>query len=250
MIDDYQRNRSAWDASADAYQAEHHEQLARYPDAWGIWWLPESDLQLIGEVAGCDVLELGCGGAQWSIALARSGARATGLDNSARQLSYARTAVDAAGVDVTLVHGHAEQTPFDAASFDVVFCDHGAMSFADPALTIPEVARILRPGGILAFSTAHPIHAMVWDDAADGPSRSLQRPYFTLGRFEDPSDGSVNHYVSIATLVGLLIANGFAIEKLLEPQPPAERTTSYSSFAPLAWARDFPAELMIRARLR
>jgi SAM-dependent methyltransferase len=249
MIEDFELNRAAWDASSDEYQRLHHEQLAAHPTAWGVWSLPESELQMLGDVAGRDVLEYGCGGAQWSIALARSGARCTGLDNSARQLAHARAAVDAAGVDVRLVHASAERTRFAAASFDVVFCDHGAMSFADPATTIPEVARILRSGGILAFSTAHPIHAMAWDDATGGPSRTMQRPYFTLGRFEDPLDGSVNHYVSIETLVTLLLANGFAIEKLLEPRPPADRTTSYSSFAPLDWARDFPAELMIRARL-
>jgi len=249
MSDDHVLNRVAWDASSDDYQRQHGAQLARYPDAWGVFWLPESDIDLLGDVADRDVLELGCGGAQWSIALARRGARCTGLDNSARQLAHAKAAIAAAGVDVALVHASAERTPFAAASFDVVFCDHGAMSFADPALTIPEAARILRRGGILAFSTAHPIHAMAWDDATAGPSRTMQRPYFTLGRFEDPLDGSVNHYVPIATLVSLLLANGFAIEKLLEPQPPADRTTSYSSFAPLEWARDFPAELMIRARL-
>ena len=35
--------------------------------------------------------------------------------------------------------------PFAGASFDVVFCDHGAMTFADPDYSVPEVARVLRP---------------------------------------------------------------------------------------------------------
>ena len=156
---DSERNRRAWDAESDDYQAQHGAQLAAHPKAWGIWSLPESDLDLIGAVRGRDVLEYGCGGAQWSIALARDGARVTGLDNSARQLEHARAAVAGAGVDVNLVHATGEHTPFDDAAFDIVFCDHGAMSFAAPEATIPEVARILRSGGTFAFSVAHPLHA-------------------------------------------------------------------------------------------
>jgi len=248
MPDDLLLNRAAWDATSDAYQAQHGAQLARHPEAWGVWSLPESDLNLIGDVAGRDVLEFGCGAAQWSIALARRGARCTGLDNSERQLAHARAAIDAAGVEVTLVHGAGERTPFAGASFDVVFCDHGAMSFADPARTIPEVARVLRSGGVFAFSLAHPMHGMTWDDTADAPSRTLQRPYFDLGRLEDPADGGVSWYRPVSVYVSLLIAHGFAIEKLLEPQPAADATTTYEGFAPLAWARAYPAELMIRAR--
>ena len=47
-----------------------------------MWQLPESELQILGDVAGKDVLEYGCGAAQWSILLAQAGARPVGLDNS------------------------------------------------------------------------------------------------------------------------------------------------------------------------
>jgi SAM-dependent methyltransferase len=246
--EDFERNRRAWDAQSDDYQARHRAQLEREPKAWGIWSFPESELQLLGDVAGLDVLEYGCGAAQWSIALAKAGARVTGLDNSERQLEHAQTSIDAAGVDVTLVHAPAERTPFADGSFDVVFCDHGAMSFASPDKTIPEVARVLRPGGILAFSVEHPLHATVWDDALDGPGRTLQRSYFELDRADDPVDGSVNFNRSISGYLALLAANGFVLERLLEPQPSLEATTTYQQFAAPEWARDFPAELLIRAR--
>jgi ubiquinone/menaquinone biosynthesis C-methylase UbiE len=47
---------------------------------WGTWHQPESELQVLGEVAGRDLLELGCGSAQWSIALARADARPVVFD--------------------------------------------------------------------------------------------------------------------------------------------------------------------------
>ncbi len=248
MAEDFMLNREAWDATSDEYQAQHHEQLEQYPQAWGIWSLPESELQLLGDVDQRDVLEYGCGGAQWTIALARRGARSTGLDNSSRQLTHAQAAIDKDSVSVKLVHGYAEHTPFADSSFDIVFCDHGAMSFADPEKTVPEVSRILRRGGIFAFSVEHPIHAITWADSSNAPSRTLHRSYFTLGRQEDITDRSVMYGRPISAYIELLITNGFNIEKLLEPRPPEGATTTYEKFASPEWAKEFPAELMVRAR--
>ena len=79
---DAQRNRASWDAASDEYQERHREFIGRGEPRWGMWQLPESELRILGDVAGKDVLEYGCGAAQWSILLARAGARPVGLDNS------------------------------------------------------------------------------------------------------------------------------------------------------------------------
>jgi SAM-dependent methyltransferase len=106
------RNRAAWNADADAYQARHDQQLAGGGGkAWGTWNLPESELHVLGEIAGRDILELGCGAAQGSIQLARAGARAIGLDLSEGQLSHARRLLAQAGVHVPLVQASAEAVP-------------------------------------------------------------------------------------------------------------------------------------------
>ncbi len=116
-----EHNRAAWDQLSDSYQERHHDFIGRPEPRWGLWQLPESDLQILGDVAGKDVLELGCGAAQWALLLEQQGARVVGLDNSARQLEHAR----AAGATFPLVHAAAEDVPLPDASFDVVFCDHG-----------------------------------------------------------------------------------------------------------------------------
>jgi ubiquinone/menaquinone biosynthesis C-methylase UbiE len=72
------------------------------------------------------------------------------LDLSARQLEHARELTREAGVEFPLVCASAERTLADA-SFDIVFCDYGAMTFADPYRTVPEAFRVLRSGGLLAF---------------------------------------------------------------------------------------------------
>ena len=116
-MSDFEANRAAWDSWSEEYQATK-DVRGGY---WGVWSIPEAELDVLGDVAGKDVLELGCGAAQWSIELAREGARVVGLDNSERQLAHARSLMDAARVDFPLVHSPAEQLPFESESFDVVF---------------------------------------------------------------------------------------------------------------------------------
>ena len=88
---DSARNRAAWDRISEEYQAQHREFIGQAEPRWGMWQLPESELRVLGDVAWLDVLELGCGAAQWSILLARAGARPEGLDNSPKQLEHARS---------------------------------------------------------------------------------------------------------------------------------------------------------------
>ena len=236
-------NRAFWDADADDYQDAHGEGLAAAPRAWGAWRIPEADLDVLGDVRGRDVLEYGCGAAQWSVALAADGARVVGLDQSARQLRHAH------GSEVALVQASGEATPFAAGSFDVVFCDHGAMSFCDPTVTVPEVARVLRSGGLLAFCHATPLLYLTWDAGAEYQSDRLHRSYDELGRM-DFGDGTIDFQVPPGDWVRLFRRHGFVVEDLIELRPPAGATTTYTDFVPSEWARRWPAEQIWKVRKR
>lgn len=241
-------NRRTWDALSREYQSKHGPQLAASGGAaWGVWQLPESELQILGEVRDKDVLELGCGAAQWSIALHGAGARVTGLDNSSVQLEHARALMARAGADFPLVHGSAEAMPFAEDSFDVVFCDHGAMGFADPQRTVPESARLLRPGGLLAFSMGTPILDLAWSFSADHPGDRLVQDYWDLRVFEEPGE-PVEFQLPYGAWIALFRENGFAVEDLIELRPPADATSSYRDAQDLAWARRWPMEHIWRVR--
>ena len=68
---DAAHNRATWDRRSDEYQERNAEFIGRKDEPrWGMWQLPDSELGILGDVAGKDVLELGCGAAQWSILLA------------------------------------------------------------------------------------------------------------------------------------------------------------------------------------
>ena len=240
------RNRLHWDERSDEYQAAHAGQLGRNPLAWGVWSIPEDELHVLGDVRGKDVLELGCGAAQWSIALTLRGARCVGLDNSERQLQHARENQRIADVTFPLVHASAESVPFPDATFDIVFCDHGAMTYADPLRTVPEAARLLRSGGLLAFSAETPLHFICWDEDADSLGTTLNENYFERRKADDGS--SVCFSLPYGDWIALFRQSGFLIESLVELRPPPNATTSYKDYVTFEWANTWPAEQIWRVR--
>ena len=102
------------------------------------------------------VLDLGSGaGADVLISARRvaPGGRAIGLDMTAEMLDLARANAAAAGVDnVEFLHGYLEDIPLPDASVDVVISNCVINLAADKFVVLAEVARVLRPGGRLAFS--------------------------------------------------------------------------------------------------
>jgi SAM-dependent methyltransferase len=196
-------------------------------------------------VTGKDVLEFGCGAAQWSIALVGLGARTVGLDLSPRQLEHAHQAMAEAGVDFPLIEASAEAVPLKGATFDIAFCDHGAFNFADPRRLVPEAARLLRPGGLLVFSMPTPILDIFWNTEREEIDELPRNDYFELRRFED--DEGVNFQLPYGEWIRLFRANGMEVEDLIELRPDPGATTSYG-LAPLEWARRLPAEHIWKAR--
>src|SRR5207249_2623048 len=93
----------------------------------------------------------GCGTAYGAARLARAGARVVGVDPTPAQLETARRMQRATGIEFPLVQAGAEDVPLPDASFDLAFSEYGASIWCDPELWIPEAARLLRPGGRLAF---------------------------------------------------------------------------------------------------
>jgi SAM-dependent methyltransferase len=245
VSDHVRHNRAFWDSDADDYQAAHGHALGAAPKAWGAFRVPESELRILGDLAGSTVLELGCGGAQWSIALARDGVDVVGLDLSRAQLRHARAAQPA----LPLVLADGERLPFAAASFDVVFCDHGALSFCEPDVIVAECARIISADGILAFCCTHPLLYLTWSEEQQRQTRALQIDYAELGRME-PSEGTIDWALPPSDWVRVLRTNGFDIEDLIELRAPAHAKTTYEEFAPPKWARRWPAEWIWRARRR
>ena len=234
------RNRRFWDKAAEAYQDKHGRRLADTAAAWGVWRVPEERVRAIGDVSGRDALELGCGAAQWTVELANRGAHVTGVDLSAAQLDLARKHLADKDVEAALVQGSVEELPFGDASFDLVMCDHGALSFADPHAAIPEVSRVLRPGGRLAFSIHSPLLFICWNPKTERVDRRLHFDYFDMRSEADES--SIQFQLPYGEWIELFHASGMELERLVHLRPADDATTTYDDYAPHEWARRWPAE--------
>jgi SAM-dependent methyltransferase len=245
------RNRAYWDSMAHEWVDPGRAAWSSQEPYWGIWRIPESEVHLLPDVDGLDVIELGCGTGYVSAWLARRGARPVGIDNSPRQLETARAFQQEFGLDFPLMLGNAEAVPLPAASFDLTISEYGAAIWADPYRWIPEAARLLRPDGRLVFVTDGTLLDLTLPDlAANGPATELlQRPYFGMHRFEWVDSDGVEFHLGYGDWIRLLRANGFEIEDLIEFRPPENATAmERMDYVSLEWARKWPSEQAWKAR--
>ena len=99
------------------------------------------------------ILDVATGTAGVAIALAaHTGGEVTGVDLTESMLARGRARVSAAGLAhrVRLQAARAEDLPFPDASFDAVSFTYLLRYVRDPAATLRELTRVLRPGGVLA----------------------------------------------------------------------------------------------------
>lgn len=233
-------NRHWWDGDADAYHAEHGDFLGDADFVWCPENLREEDAHLLGDVDGRHVLEVGCGAAMCSRWLATHGARVIAFDLSSGMLRHARAGAERTGVHVPLVQADAQYLPFRSASFDIAFTAFGAVAFvADSARVMREVARVLRPGGRWVFATTHPIRWAFPDDPGPG-GLIASIPYFDRSAYAEYADDGtptyVEHHRTLGDRVREIVAAGFRLIDLIEPEWPAGHTREWGQWSPLRGA--------------
>jgi SAM-dependent methyltransferase len=245
------RNRAMWSEYAAEWVEPAERNWAATEFTWGIWDVPESELGVLPEVGGRDVVELGCGTAYISAWLARMGARPVGVDLTPAQLATARELQSRHRLEFQLVEASAEDVPLPAGSFDLAVSEYGASIWADPYRWIPEASRLLRPGGELVFLVNGTLSVLGWSDEDVPPTDELRRPYFGIHRFEWPDDGSVEFHLGYGEWIRLLRASGFDILDLVEVRAPVGAEPTRFPGLPLPdWARRWPSEEIWRARKR
>jgi SAM-dependent methyltransferase len=215
--------------------------------SYGVFGVPESSVKVLGDVAGLDVLDLGCGTAYVSAWLIRQGARPVGVDPTPAQLATAREMQKEFGLEFPLVEAVGESVPLPDASFDLVISEYGASIWADPERWIPEAARLLRPRGRLVFLRNSTISMLCM--ALDGETEVLQRPQRELRKIRWSDTGETNFHAPPGELIDILGAAGLAVERLVELYAPDDAAThEYYKYVSAEWARKWPAEEIWVAR--
>ncbi len=106
--------------------------------------------------SGAKVLDVACGTGNVAIPLARQGAVVTGVDIAPNLLVQARERAAAENLTAKFDEGDAEALPYADASFEIVVTMFGAMFAPRPDVVASELARVLKPGGLLAMANWNP----------------------------------------------------------------------------------------------
>ena len=131
-------------------------------------------LQVLGDLGGRRVLDAGCGGGLVAKGLAEAGAAVVGLDRSYGSLQVARRAIpNGAPGRFEAVSGRLERLPFADGAFDVVVAADVLEHVPDLPAAVREIARVLAPGGSLAFDTINRTF-WAWFTALWGAERVLR----------------------------------------------------------------------------
>ena len=123
---------------------------------------PFSGLIDLESVRGKDVLEIGCGTGVHARILAAAGARLTAIDLTPTAVELTRRRLDLAGLDATVLEADAEALDFPDASFDFVWSWGVIHHSRSTERVVEEIARVLRPGGRLAFMVYHRTSMTYW----------------------------------------------------------------------------------------
>ena len=205
-----------WIRSADAWIADQGTE--------GDWSRRAILDQALGEILpdlqGRTVLDLGCGEGRYSRVLRDKGAVVTGVDPVPQFIEHARS-LDAAS---TYVKGRAEDLPFDNCSFDIVLSYLSIVDIADLQPAADEIARVIRDQGQLVIVNISNVASTTpsWVKDKDG-----NKAYRTVDRYMEHFAMDLewrdikirNYHRPLSYILGLFLDQGFVLTRFVEPLP-------------------------------
>lgn len=194
--------------------------------------------ELIGNVAGARVLDLGCGSGQYSVWFAERGAQVVGLDLSQTMIALAGDKARQRNVEPDFrVADIREPLPTGEAEFDLVFTGTAMHYVDDIGAVMKQVARAMKPGARFIASVLHPMSTAMFpsveSEDVEGPNpwegwyfgspiRSLETPWVGFGEISSEGRRIFCHHHTVSDYFNALTAAGLAITRLVEPAPPQE----------------------------
>ncbi|MEU1051763.1 class I SAM-dependent methyltransferase [Streptomyces sp. NPDC005876] len=226
-------NQANWDARTPVHVASRFYGLDEDLDPER--WFAAYEWEDLGDLSGRDVLHLQCHLGTETLALARRGARAVGLDFSAASVAAARDLAAKSGLDVTYVQADVYDAvaALEGRRFDVVYTGKGALCYLpDLDRWADVVARLLRPGGRSYVVEFHPLlNALGLTPGPDeGPELLLRNDYLggsgpvhrdaTYTYTDGPAvEGATDSYEwthGIAEVANALTGAGMSVRQLRE----------------------------------
>jgi 2-polyprenyl-6-hydroxyphenyl methylase/3-demethylubiquinone-9 3-methyltransferase len=145
-----------------------HVEVSKFDGMAARWWDPDGEFRPLhdlnpvrlrfilqhADIIGKQVLDIGCGGGILSEAMARAGAKVTGIDAASKALTVARLHAMESGIEVDYLDTTAEEHALEhAGQYDVVTCLELLEHVPEPSSLVSAAASLVKPGGMVFFST-------------------------------------------------------------------------------------------------
>ena len=197
-------------------------------------------LEFAGDIKGKRVLDVGCGEGSNTRVFAKLGARVTGVDVSTNMIRLAQEKENnhSLGIDYR-VASWTDLSLFKDESFDIILSTMALMDGPGYEVALQEFYRVLKNVGVLFFSITHPCfltpgYTKLLDEHGVCTHRVVSN-YFKEGPWEftwdlskkpDKSDAqkvtSMSYHRTLSTYINNLLAAGFILKEIREPQPSDE----------------------------
>jgi ubiquinone/menaquinone biosynthesis C-methylase UbiE len=206
----------AWDKLADWYSARKkgsYEFKIQLP----------AILNLLGNLHGKSLIDIGCGPGNYSVEFAKRGANVLSIDLSQKMLDNARNNAKMADVNLTLQKADAHSIPCQDNSFDIAVIILAILN----EKIIKEAARALKPGGLILISDTHPTLEAKgrWKSNKIGTPRIIE-DYFSREKKKWQIKYGIEHTIileyytqTIEQGVNMIADAGFRILRIVEPKP-------------------------------
>jgi ubiquinone/menaquinone biosynthesis C-methylase UbiE len=248
-----------WDANAAHWAGD----VRAGWDAYREHYNNPAFLEFVGALTDQTVLDAGCGEGYNTRIFARRGARMTGVDISPRMIELARKEERRHPIGIRYeVASYTALAVFADACFDAVVSTMALMDGPDFPAAMRQFHRVLKTGGMLAFSILHPCFVTKgfdWLQDKQGKLRLSVGDYFNDGAWvETWRFSSAREHVADATpfavprfdrtlsyYINSVIEAGFVLQRIAEPQPTEEACTRHPNLR--AWRDNAPTFLYVMA---
>ena len=225
---------ASWEAAAEAFA----QRVRNNEDIWRPGILDPAHLELVGDVRGLDVLDLGCGEGRFARMLAERGAHVTAVDVAPTMVRLAQEMEDQSSLGVRyLLRDAARLDGLPDGSFHLVVAYMSLMDVEDYRSAVTEVARVLKGGGRFIFSLVHPCYdvlpPMGWERSETGEAlyfkvddcltpRRIPYPLW----LDRPDPVVISFHRSLSDYAGAVRDANLFIRDLVEPVPTQEALTA------------------------
>lgn len=230
-----------WDRNAPVW-ADH---VRHGYDIFRVHWNNPAFIEFVGDLSGKNVLDAGCGEGTNTRIFARSGARMIGVDLSEKMIALAVADETREPLGIRYERAsYTDLTTFKSETFDAAISTMALMDGPDFPAAMREIARVLRPEGMLAFSIIHPCFGtkgLGW--IRDDSGRAIKftvADYFNdeawieRWKFRNaPNAANVEEFGvprfdrTLSDYINPVIAAGLRLEEIREPRVPESACAKY-----------------------